>query len=964
MLLEVYSSDGTLKCGISPNDSSTQEKEIGGDNILSLSFTLYGYVELAVNDYIDFRGERYWLTEEYRPAEKSSQEWEYNVKFYGIESLIKRFLVLNTVATVDNPAVFTLTATPAEHLALVVQCINDGMGTDDWKVGEVTGSDNIVVDYEGTYCNEALEKIAGQVGDNIEWWVEGQTVNIGRCEQGEEIELGYGAGLTGMEQATADNVKFYSRLYAIGSTRNIDPETYGYMRLMLPGGAAYRDVEGRVAQYGIIHHYESDAFSDIYPRRIGTVSSVRSEEVKDSDGDAYKIYYFKDDGLDFDPNDYELAGKVKRVSFQSGELAGLGSDDDHYFEVNYDSSTKEFEIITIWPYDDGTQLPNDILIPKEGDTYILWNIRMPDEYYPIAEQEFSDAVDAYNDANCIDPAVYKCPTNYLWVERKGADLHIGRRVKLMSDKYWPDTGYRSSRITKITRKVTLPAQMDLEIGDALSTGSMSSLQSSIDNVRSYAKGIVNGISLPIIKTGDSTQPTDSNIFSARRSKKEFLSKIADDIAAGYITFEQGLTAVGLSIFKDGAEFGTFVKSLYAGKGAGIDADGNAEFESVRVRTYFEAMGYIVNRLSAIEGDQLLTEADTITSVVDLGDSCYGLYLQSKWDGYFTAQVQNNVLKGIMNTLAEGSGTYYTCWMRVNSVNSALNYIEVTLYPDDETPAGKNYPPCEMMKFARWGNQTDTTRQRCIYLSSTEGRICLMNGVTKPIPDTTSYGLVLGELPEFVKALNLPVIEGYDYIYARGLIVQDIIRIDVNGKPIVTYVDRGQWSADGTYYCETLNPDTGEYETSDVWYMGCKWRCCKNGTTTTPAWNNTDWAMIEGNPEFTVDFEDTNPLYDFDNFNAVLTIVAKLYNIDVTADILDTDVVWTRYSEDADGVERASSDNIWALRRAGSGKSITLGFDDIDYTGSMPKVLRFIATVTLRDGEGEVAATASASFSMG
>ena len=183
----------------------------------------------------------------------------------------------------------------------------------------------------------------------------------------------------------------------------------------------------------------------------------------------------------------------------------------------------------------------------------------------------------------------------------------------------------------------------------------------------------------------------------------FLSKIAADIAQGHITFQQGLTAIGLAIFKDGAHFGEFVKSLYAGKGAGIDAQGNAEVESLRVRSYFECLELIVNRLSAIEGDQLLTEADTIESVDDLGDGCFGLHLRSKWDGYFTAQAENNVLKGIINTLAQGSGKYYTAWFRVNSVNTANNYIEVTQYPDTEVPSGKNYPPCEMMKIARYGN---------------------------------------------------------------------------------------------------------------------------------------------------------------------------------------------------------------------------------------------------------------------
>lgn len=444
-------------------------------------------------------------------------------------------------------------------------------------------------------------------------------------------------------------------------------------------------------------------------------------------------------------------------------------------------------------------------------------------------------------------------------------------------------------------------------------------------------------------------------------RKQFLSRLADDTAKGNITFEQMITVLGLALFKDGAQFGEFIKSLYAGKGAGVDKDGNAEFESVRVRSYFECVEFIVNRLAAIEGDQILTEGDTIESVDDLGDNCYGLHLKSKWDGYFTAQYPNNVLKGIINTLSAGSGTYYTSWMRVNSVNAANNYVEVTLYPDSETPAGKNYPPCEMMKIARWGNQTEKTRQSCIYLSSTEGRIVRLTGVTKPIIEPHNYGATFGTLPEFLAAMNLPTIEGYDYVYARGLIVQDIIRIDHKGKPISEIIDRGQFTAGENYYCEALNPATGRYEISDVWYNGCKYRCAKTGTTTAPAWNNTDWAMVEGNPEFTVEFAETDYLFDPDRFALTLIIIAKLYNMDITDDILDADVQWTRYSEDEDGNERVASDTAWALKHAGAGKSIDLTVEDCDFNGYVPRTLKFIATVTLRDGMGNEAGTANAIF---
>lgn len=135
MLLTIYDKAGTKRADVAVNDSSTQSKEVQGDNVLSLSFSYYAFLPLDVNDYTDYLGERYWLTERYTPKQVSDGEWEYNLKLYGIESLIKRFLVLETTDGDTNP-LFTLTATPREHVAMVVKAINNGMGhITDWKTG-------------------------------------------------------------------------------------------------------------------------------------------------------------------------------------------------------------------------------------------------------------------------------------------------------------------------------------------------------------------------------------------------------------------------------------------------------------------------------------------------------------------------------------------------------------------------------------------------------------------------------------------------------------------------------------------------------------------------------------------------------------------------------------------------------------------------------------------------------------
>ncbi|MBD5220445.1 MAG: hypothetical protein HDS72_09495, partial [Bacteroidales bacterium] len=415
MLITIYDRLGNLKTELSPNDNSTQVKEVQGDNVLTLSFTHYDHIELEVDDYADFEGERFWLTEKYRPKQNTRKEWVYDVKLYGVESMLKRLLVIKSVDGEEDP-VFTLTAPPHEHVALIVSCMNKGLGNiTDWKVGTVNGTENIVIDYFGKYCDEALKEIAEKVG--AEAWVDGETVNICKCEHGDPLPMGYQNGLLSIDPGTADNVKFYTRLYPVGSSRNIDRQKYGFTRLQLPGGRKF--VEINADKYGRVDHYEQDAFADIYPHRTGTVSEVRSEVKTGEDGNEFTIYYFKDSGLNFDPNDYEIGGLVKRVSFQEGsELAGLGDEENgtYYFEVNFNSSTQEFEIITIWPYGDEMQLPGDKLVPKAGDKYILWNISMPDEYYTLAEAEFLAAVEQYNADHNLDIAVYKAPTDHVWIE--------------------------------------------------------------------------------------------------------------------------------------------------------------------------------------------------------------------------------------------------------------------------------------------------------------------------------------------------------------------------------------------------------------------------------------------------------------------------------------------------------------------------------------------------------------------
>lgn len=727
MELKIYDKRNRLRTTLVPDSSSTHHEEVGGDDYLSVSLDSQECVTLELNDWTVWEGRKFWCVETYTPKQTGRRKWTYSVKLYGAASLIKQALMLNTE---DSP-VFSYTATAREHVALVVKNLNRWMGgITDWKVGKVEATGNIVVDYsEGLYGNDALKKIADEAG--TEWWIEGMTVNVCRCERGDEVTLGYGNGLLSIERDSADNVKFFTRLFPIGSSRNIDAEKYGSSRLLLPSRATYVE---RNTELGIVEHFEQTAFQEIYPRRTGKVSSVRKETKKGDDGKPFDIYYFTDGEMNFDPNEYEIGGLVKRVTFQTGQLAGLGNDEDgeHYFEVNYNSETREFELITIWPYDDDTQVPGGVLEPKAEDTYILWNVRMPDEYYPIAEEEYATAVEKYMDEHCLDKSVYKCSTDYVALKKRGVVPCMGQRVRLESDRFFA-SGYRESRITVVDQKLERPTEADIEISDVLSQTTQSRMADEIENVRSEVKA--NTVELPdVIRSWDTTLPTDNNLFSARRSEQEFLSRKRNDRTKGRITFEQGLVfgeeengfvdgkgnaELLTAVVKELLSSGDYSSGGLTGSGwkLGMDEDRLSHLivDKLTVRQVMNVFELLINKVRSVGGQICVSAANgKIKAVEEQGD----YYLIS-------FEQENMFVRHDLVRCQTFTGTdLRSYWVEVADVTTDGIVVAKEEFEDVEPKAGDE---CVLM-----GNTAVKNRQNLVLISATEDgepRVDVMDGVS-------------------------------------------------------------------------------------------------------------------------------------------------------------------------------------------------------------------------------------------
>lgn len=809
MELKIYSKEGNLKLTVSPDSNSAATCGIQEESVLALSFMAFECVTLEVYDYADFLGRRYWILERYQPKMNCDSEWSYSVQLSGVEGLTTQVLMVNPDDD-DNP-ILTLTAPAREHAALIIANMNRKMGTTEWKVGEVVVSEYIDIEYTGKYASDALSELSSAAG--TEWWFDGMTLNISRCEFGEPVPLSYGNGLIGgIERSMADGVKFFTRLFPVGSSRNIDPDRYGHARLQLPDGAKYVEQDTHL---GIIEYFEQEAFDAIYPRRIGTVGSVRSEERTSDDGSPFTVWYFTDPDIPFDPNQYEIGGLVKRVTFQTGELRG------REFEVNYDSEKKEFEIITQWPYDNDMQLPSEPLVPAPGNEYVLWNISMPDSYYPAAEQEFKTAVDTFMADSRKDISVFQASTDFTVVDKRNLDLKPGQRIRLGSDKFFPDGGYRDIRIVAISRSVIQPGSMTLKMSDVLSTGRISRIENQISEVTQITRQVSSEFP-DIIKSWEETPASDTTLYSSRKSEREFLNK------------RRGGTVEGITRFlkrqqlDEGFRTSDFASGI-TGFGAQIDGRGAGELESLFIRRFLEVPELRYNRVGISVGDDWSAPGAGVIESVDKEQKLVTLKLE---EGEIGAVAVGDICMGIFHNFDpsnnatadsdDGRGNrtfagFATVYFRITEVLGDRNErFRYELRPLSATFT-KQIDPMESMTFVAYGSFTNPARRSSRYSTRTYQRY--LRNVSDWEFTAENIAAQFGDLTNLsVFGIQMSGYSAYlDNIYLQGMIssLDKKVLLDTQSKLFRMVGDNGVGVAftpeAGWKQGKLYDPETGQFQ---------------------------------------------------------------------------------------------------------------------------------------------------------
>ena len=842
----IYSPTGETLLDVMPDDNSYRHRAIMGDNSLTLYFSLPQHVEIPVGAYCEHDGERYTLMHPESLKMHHTQHFEYTIELEGEQGKMSIWKFRNTV---DGRLRFSLTAKPHEHLQMLVDNLN--RRDSGWTLGTCIDSPERVVNYDHAFCRDALAMIAKEFGTEYE--IVGKRISLGAVEhdRANALPLSYGKGngfVSGVARTNSEDAVPTEILYVQGGERNIDRSKYGASTLHLPLNAAIAydgaHFEGE-AGYDDAHarRYRTDEkgfavqradrplssmaedsvdLTDIYPSRVGTVAEVITANEKNH------FYDFTDptipETLDFEQ--CLIAGEKMTVIFQSGMLSG------REFEVKYahaasGKKARRFEIV---PQEiDGMTMPGGVFVPRVGDKYAVFHCMLPQAYINDTATRSGAEWDLLRKAvqhlytHEMVKFAFTGTLDGIWAKRNwekvGERLRIGAFV-LFSDQQFQPEGV-AVRIVGIKDYINTPHSPEIELSNAPVAVSFST---TLKTLESAAVAVEE-------KHREALQYSDRRFRDAKKLVER--ARVAEEAET-----------LRTPNYSDG---------LNTGAGARIDAMGNAEFQSMAVRGFFRAAEYQINRIALSEGDVFHTENGLVKSAEQQRDGRWKVMLQERFQGDVTGFRAGDVLRGAYNSVGTSGGAaeIRTSWLRVEAVDAKAGTLTASLYADNQTPEGRNAPPVPLMRLARWGNTTDPERQSHIVESATEGRIVRRVKVSAPIVDgTQSDGFVVGKLPAWLREhFGAAVAGASDYVFARGIITQNILRYTPAGRPLAERVDRGLWSASAHYFYEEQNPETGAFEISRVWHDGALYELARGGNgNTAPAANSTHWTLIQAKPK--------------------------------------------------------------------------------------------------------------------
>lgn len=717
-------------------------------------------------------------------------------------------------------------------------------------------------------------------------------------------------------------------------------------RLMLPVEVPYVDAYPDMNQEEAIE--EIVVFDDVYAKYVGSVSEAPDPEFVDElvddkpTGNKFPIYTIKDKELKNFSRRFRLDDF--RVVFQTGKLIGLDFAID--LKKDGDDTGTAFDIIPNENY--GISLPNDQLFPQAkhmeeqtevpADTYILYGFDtafLSDDMLPDAEKELLEKAKKYVERSKIDPSTYNCKMvpAYVYNDKDTKTFELGDRVNLINKTYFENG--RQSRIIGYECSLDIPYDQPIYIvGETAAYSRFGEIESKVDSL-TYKGQKYNGISVGgtgvyVIGVNDKTLPSDRNTFSAKRIlneiKERALSRIGDDSASGLITFLNGLSSLngmdvvgGIAtdtltateittqilnaldklIAKD-ATFSDDVSSAdYAEKLLGwmINASGDIDAKSLRLRDFLEVPEFRYNRVSIVSGESWNAPGGGIVEAVDTVEGI--LYL--KLEPGERADVEaDDICKASFNDETGFRTAYFRITEKLG--DTAFKYV---------LRSETTFHPCKAMHFVSYGNFTNSDRQKSSY--SAQNYVRYLTGVNGWEIRKEMIAMQLGDLSN-LKLFGIDM-TGHS-AYLRNIYMTGVIRQLSDDGVTESRVPcfKGEWT-EGDYY---------HYD--EVTHLGSIWLCISEvPTAQEPTEGATDWLekSAKGKDAVSIHIISSNgTVFQNDSEATTLTAYVIKGEMDITDSIPQNHFSWERKSK------YASMDEVFNETHVGHGHVLELASSDL------------------------------------
>ncbi|UWD55628.1 MAG: Prophage endopeptidase tail [Bacteriophage sp.] len=496
----IYNNAGSKVLEIEVDDNSYRNRVVMGDHSLTLYYSLPEHVEIPVGSYCEFQGETFTLKRPENFKMKHKRLFEYTVLFDPPEANAKVWKFRNPV---DGRLKFSLTVKPHEHLQMFV----DNMNRRDkgWTVGECIDGVETLIAYDHDFCIDALTRMASTFKTEYEFT--GKRVSLRKIEYNKSnpLPLSYGRGngfKPGVGRSNTGDNPPTEILFVQGGTDNIDPSKYGSSELLLPknqtlayDGEHFEDEDGFIAKNARRYVVDEAGLSirrddkqlsslaedsldcsEIYPKRVGTVSTVVAVDEKNN------FYDIVDTSI---PSslDYEeclIAGETMTVVFQTGMLAGREFEVKYYHNAVKGKVARRFEIV---PADiDGQTMPNATFSPKAGDKYAVFKCMLPSAYICDNATKTGASWDMFRAAakylfdNEDLKFTFTGELDGIWSKKDW--VNIGGRIKLGGYIRFSDNQFQKDgvlvRITGIKDYINKPHSPVIELSNTTVSGSVSS----------------------------------------------------------------------------------------------------------------------------------------------------------------------------------------------------------------------------------------------------------------------------------------------------------------------------------------------------------------------------------------------------------------------------------------------------------------------------------------------------------